>query len=99
MPRILLLIPTLLCLTPGVLRAADPKDGKKKDPPRVTAVAPLAVAPGAKVTMRLRGTRIDTATDVRFPDAKAALKADIKSKARAAANAPFDAKVIGDAQV
>ena len=99
MARLVPFILAVLSVTPGVLRADDPKDGKKKDPPRVTAVAPLAVAAGAKVTMRLRGTGIDTATEVRFPDAKASLKADIKSKAKAPANAPFDAKMIGDAQV
>src|SRR3954454_2854130 len=87
-----------LAVAAGVLRAADPKDAKKKDSPRVTAVAPLAVAPGAKVTMRLRGLGIDTATEVRFPDAKVAPKAEIKSRAKAAAAAPFDAKMIGDAQ-
>src|SRR5580765_7242858 len=97
--RPLLMISVVLSLTPGLVRAADPKDGKKKDPPRVTAVAPLAVAAGAKVTMRLRGMGIDAATEVRFPDTKAALKADIKSNAKAPANAPFDAKVIGDAQL
>lgn len=102
MSRPLLIFPivsVVLSLAPGVARAADPKDGKKKDPPRVTAVAPLAVAPGAKVTMRLRGTGIDAATEVRFPDAKTAPKAEIKSKGKAAAIAPFDAKMIGDAQV
>jgi len=60
----------LACLLPLARAADDAKDAaKKKDAPKVLCVAPLAVRPGVKTTVRLRGAGLDAATDVRFPDA------------------------------
>ena len=63
-----------------------PAQEKKKDEdkgPRVTMVSPLAVAPGAAATLKVRGLRLAEATEVRSPEANPAVKAVIKSKGKA----------------
>src|SRR4051812_36737397 len=100
-PHLLFVAPfaaALACLASPFARAEDAKDAKKT-PPLVIANAPLAVTPGSKVTLRLRGLGIDAATDVRFPDAKTPPQAAIKSKGKVTVPQGFEAKGIGDAQV
>lgn len=98
-PRLIPAAVLLACLLP-LARGDEAKDaGKKKDAPKVLCVAPLAVRPGAKTTVRLRGVGLDAATDVRFPDAKSTPKATIKSKGKADTIKGFDAKAVGDTQV
>jgi hypothetical protein len=91
----------LACLLPLARAADDAKDAaKKKDAPKVLCVAPLAVRPGVKTTVRLRGAGLDAATDVRFPDARSgAVEATLKSKGKADTIKGFDAKAVGDTQV
>ena len=52
----------LLLLAP-LLLAQDKRD--KAEPPRVMYPIPLAVAPGAKARVTLRGVKLDTATEVK----------------------------------
>jgi len=59
--------------------AQDKKD-QKKTQPRVTVVIPLGMQPGAKATLSIRGTKLDTATEVRFADD--AGEAKIKNKGK-----------------
>ena len=70
---------------------------EKKDTPRVTGIAPMEVSPGAQVTLKFRGLKLDTATEIRFP-AQPALKAVIKDKKGADVPNGLDAKDVGDKQ-
>jgi Bacterial pre-peptidase C-terminal domain len=89
----------IACVFP-LARGDEPKDAaKKKDAPKVLCVAPLAVRPGAKTVVRLRGAGLETATEVRLTDAGPTTKAAIKSKGKADTIKGFDAKVVGDTQI
>ena len=79
-----------------------PAQEKKKDEdkgPRVTMVSPLAVAPGAAATLKVRGLRLAEATEVRPPEAKPAGKAVIKSQGKAEMSQGLEAAEVGDTQV
>ena len=88
----------LALLAPPV-GAEDKKDEPKKDPPRVALVTPLGVSAGATGTVKVRGTRLADATEIRFPDAKAPVTATIKSKGKADVPQGMEAAEVGDTQV
>lgn len=71
------------------------------EPPRVVLVAPLAVSPGGTVpiVLRLRGVGLAEASAVRFPEAKVAVTANVKTKGAAEIPQNLDGKVVGDSQV
>jgi hypothetical protein len=71
---------------------------KAGDGPRITAVAPLSIAPGAKTTLLVRGLKLTDATALVFPGAPA-LSAQIKAKKAAEVPAGLEAKDIGDTQL
>ena len=52
---------------------------EKKDPPKNMAVAPVVLTPASEVTLKFRGLKLDTATEVRFPAAPD-LKAELGEK-------------------
>jgi len=58
----MLLIPALLF---SLSAPAQDKKGMKKDAPKVVVIVPLAVSPGAKAKLTIRGLKIDEAVEVR----------------------------------
>lgn len=71
---------------------------KKEDKPRVIAVAPMTLTPGATVLLKIRGAKLTNATALRFPSAPE-LAATIKQKKAADAITGLDAKDVGDTLV
>jgi hypothetical protein len=86
------LIPVFLVGLALCARAQD-----KKDAPRLTGAVPLEISPGADATLKFRGLKLDSATEIRFPSA-AALKAELKDKKKADLPNGLEAKDVGDTQ-
>jgi hypothetical protein len=63
------------------LFAAEPKKQEPKDLPKVSSVLPFGIAPGVATRLTIRGSRLDTATEVRCQEPKAKVKLLKKSKA------------------
>jgi hypothetical protein len=40
---------------------------EKKDAPRITAIAPISITAGAPTTLKIRGLKLDAASELRFP--------------------------------
>jgi hypothetical protein len=89
-------LPIHLCLLFAALSAAPAADDKK-DAPRLTGMVPLEVSPGTDVTLKFRGLKLDTVTEVRFP-ALPTVKVDMKEKKKADLPAGQEAKDVGDTQ-
>jgi hypothetical protein len=90
----------LLALAAVSFRSSEAQEKEKKpEPPRVTACAPLEVSPGVTATVRLRGLRLDSATELRFVPADPTIKAELKEKKKADAPNGLDVKEIGDTQL
>lgn len=70
---------------------------EKKDAPRITGIAPIGVSPGTEAKLKIRGVKLDAATEVRFP-AFPALKAEVKEKKKADLPNGAEAKDVGDTQ-
>src|SRR5947209_10028078 len=89
----------VVLLTASKAARADEADELKKAPPQITHAAPLALMPGSTVTLHLRGTNLEEASAVRFPevkDGKSAPQAVIKSKGAATAPKLLEAKTFGN---
>lgn len=86
----------LLLLSP-FLFAQDKKPSEKQEPPRVLYPMPLAVAPGAKAKVILRGQRLDAVTDVKASAGTVKLVGKTGRKAGVPNNYP--AKKLGDTEV
>ncbi len=82
-----------LCFALMVL-GAEPK---KPEPPTITTIAPLGIAPGIKTRLTVRGLRLDTATAVRCQEPKATVK--LLKKSKVGAPNPQSLQLIGDTQV
>ncbi len=89
-------LPIQFCFFLAVAGAAFAADDKK-DAPRLMGVAPLEVSPGTEVTLKFRGLKLDTVTEVRFP-ALPAVKVDVKEKKKADLPTGQEAKDVGDTQ-
>ncbi len=87
------MIACVLLALPGLGARAQ----EKKDPARITGVVPLEVSPGAEVTLKLRGLKLDGATEVRLPSAPG-VKVELKEKKKADLPNGVEAKVAGDTQ-
>jgi hypothetical protein len=86
----------LLLLSP-ILFAQDKKPPAKKEPPRVQYPMPLAVAPGTKGKVILRGQKLDTVTEVKASAGKVKLVGKTGRKAGVPNNYP--AGKLGDTEV
>src|SRR5262245_61212531 len=88
----------LLLLAAGAtLPAQDKKPPEKKETPQVLVAIPLGVPAGKAMKVTLRGLKLDTVTEVRFPGLKVAAR--VLSKGKAAVPIMQDAKHVGDTQV
>jgi len=76
----------------------EKKDDKKKDP-LVVVVVPPAIVSGAKKTILIRGLNLSNVTEIKFPDAKAEIKAEIKSKGKVEVPKPLEPPQAGDTKV
>src|SRR5688572_3799548 len=85
----------LLLLAPLFTGAAQAQE--KKDLPRITAIAPISVTAGAQTTLKIRGVKLDSASELRFP-ALPAVKAELKEKKKADLPTGLEAKDVGDTQ-
>ena len=82
----------------ATLFAQDKKE-EKKDPPRIVMAVPLAVSPGEKIKLTLRGVGLDSAKAVQLGDGESKLEATIKSKGKTKVPDKYDAKAVGDTQI
>jgi hypothetical protein len=78
--------------------AEEKQDEKKKEPPKVTAVIPFALATGTTNTFTVRGLNLTNATALRFLS-YSNLPARIKSRGPAKVPDKADAKKAGDTQL
>jgi hypothetical protein len=76
---------------------AQQKPAEKKEAPRVLVVAPLGAAPGATTRLTVRGLKLDTATAIRFTDAR--ITAKVLDKGKAALPDKQEPARVGDTQV
>jgi hypothetical protein len=77
---------------------ATAAEEKKQEGARISTFAPVVVAPGTTVTLRIRGTKLDQAKELKFSGAASAIPAELKEKKKADAIAGADAKAVGDTQ-
>jgi hypothetical protein len=85
-----------LTMIAGMAGAAD--EEKKPEGVRISTFAPVVVAPGTTVTLRIRGTKLDQAKELQFNGGAAAITAELKEKKKADAITGADAKAVGDTQ-
>lgn len=92
MDRFFLLLVVLALAT--TLQAQEPK----KEAPRIIAVSPLGAKQGATSKLKIRGLKLDSATEIRFHEPKTSGK--ILSKAKVPApGKPEDLAMVGDTQI
>jgi len=87
----------LILLLSPILFAQDKKPPAKKEPPRVQYPMPLAVAPGTKGKVILRGQKLDTVTEVKASAGTVKLVGKTGRKAGVPNNYP--AGKLGDTEV
>ena len=87
----------LLLVVAAPLAAQDAKKPDAKDPLRVVCAVPLAVAPGFKGKVLLRGVKLDEATEVRAGDPRAKVKLVGKPK-KSAGPKGYPAERVGDSE-
>jgi hypothetical protein len=97
MTRRLRLAVALLLAATFSLPAQEKKPPEKKDAPQVIVAIPLGVPAGKATKVTLRGLKLDTAAEVRFPTTKATAK--VVSKGKATVPNMQDAKHVGDTQI
>jgi hypothetical protein len=101
MHRQLLLIAVIVLATSSLALAQEKKDDKK-DAPRIAAISPLAIEASSKTTIRLRGFKLDSATEVKLVEPglpKDACTITLKSKGKADGTKDDKTKDFGDTQV
>jgi hypothetical protein len=96
MRRFVLLVAAGMFLS-ALAAPAQPKPAEKKDEPRPLVCLPLGVVPGVETKIVIRGQRLDTATEIRFAEIKAAVK--IVSKGKATVPNMQDVAKVGDTQI
>lgn len=86
----------LFCLLASMVTvsADDPKLGSV----RITATEPVAIISGTKTVLKLRGFKLNEATELRFPNTQGVI-AEIKEKKEAAQPPGLDNKIVGDSQL
>ena len=65
---------------------------------RITATEPVAIISGTKTVLKLRGFKLNEATELRFPNTQGVI-AEIKEKKAAAQPTGLDNKIVGDSQL
>src|SRR4051812_35006074 len=96
--RTLVAVPAGLALALAAAATPAQQTAEKKDPPRVTAVTPLAARPGATTKITVRGLKLDAATAIRFHEPKTVGK--LLSKARLPGGGdPKEIAVVGDTKL
>ncbi len=94
------LLTLLLFTLPVVGQDKDKKkEEKKKEPPQIAMANPLAVAPGKKTKITLRGLKLDAATAVSLGEGEKKIKAEVKDKGGAKPPDKYDAAKVGDTRV
>jgi len=85
-----------------LLLGATPQEDKKGPPdpkPRVFMALPLAISPGARVQVTLRGLNLDQASEVRFAGPTQGATIALKSKGKAESPKESDPAVCGNTQL
>lgn len=67
--------------------------------PAIIAISPVAIAPGAKASLRIRGIKLLDTSEVKFPGAAVTLVVEIKEKKKAEVPNGLEPKDVGDTQV
>jgi hypothetical protein len=74
------------------------KEEKKKEPPQIIMANPLAVSPGKKAPLTLRGLKLDNVTSITLGEGERAIKAELKNKGAAKPPDRYEAAKVGDTQ-
>jgi hypothetical protein len=85
-----------LCLSVALL-AAEPEKPKDPPPPKIVLASPLAIVPGTKPRVALRGANLEEPKEVRTSAKGLTLK--IASKGKVAVPQEFTPERVGDTQV
>lgn len=86
----------VLLLSPAA--AQEKKEEKKKEPPQIVMANPLAVAPGGKAKIILRGLRLDAVTAVTLGEGDRKITAEVKEKGSANPPDKYDAAKVGNSR-
>ncbi len=76
-----------------------PAQEKPAERPKIIAVSPLTLMPGANVHLKIRGLKLRDATEVRVSGAPAGVRAEIVEKKAAEVPNGLDGKLFGDTLV
>ena len=90
---------SLTLATPQALLLAEDKRAEKKEPPKIIMAVPLAVSPGGKSKVTLRGVGLDRASEVKVADAESSPAIELKKKEKAGPPSGFNANEVGDSFV
>lgn len=95
---------SIICLMAGAfvalasaLTGQDKKPAEVKEPPRVVVANPLGAAPGVATKFTIRGLRLDSATEIYFPERRQSLP--IRSKGKASVPNQQEPTRVGDTQI
>lgn len=86
----------LFLISVAVAQDKDKKEEKKPEPPRIIMALPLVVSPGEKVSLTLRGIKLDNVTAVRIGEGEKRIEAVVKDKGGAKPPDRYDVKQVGD---
>ena len=78
--------------------AQDKKDEKKKEPPQIVMSNPLAVTPGTKAKITLRGLRLDAVMAVTLGEGDKKIVAEVKEKGGSNPPDKYDAARVGSSR-
>jgi hypothetical protein len=90
---------SLTLASPQALLLAEDKPAEKKEPPKVIMAVPLAVSPGGKSKVTLRGVGLDRASEVSASVGEQAPAVELKKKEKAGPPNGFNASEVGDSFV
>lgn len=91
------LLVSLLFASIAIADDKDKKEEKKKpEPPVIMVSYPLAMSPGQKTHMMLRGLRLNTVSNIWLVDGEKRTELKVKLKADSKPPDKYDAKVAGD---
>ena len=86
----------LFCLLAYVVTATA--DDPKKGSVRITCNAPVAIIRGTNAVLKIRGFKLNEATELRFPNTQG-VTAEIKEKKESSQPPGLDNKTVGDSQL
>ncbi len=87
---------TMWIASSAVAQDKEKKEEKKPEAPRIIVSYPIAMSPGQKTHMMLRGLRLNTVTNIWLVDGEKRTELKVKLKADAKPPDKYDPKLAGD---